>query len=149
MERDRSSIQRATDGEAAAPGAPGRRSRVEASYPTLARKLGPTAGEPSIHDAATVAIEHKDGGGPVDAGVAAQVGAHLGTDFSQVRVHSDPLAQEASAAMGARAFAHGGDVFLARGESADGPRTHGPRADPRRATGRRWAARAAAQGRGR
>jgi hypothetical protein len=34
-----------------------------------------------------------------------------------VRVHSDPLAQEASAAIGARAFAHGGDVFLARGES--------------------------------
>jgi|JI10StandDraft_1071094.scaffolds.fasta_scaffold35641_3 hypothetical protein len=118
MGHERERARREVNGEpTTAAAAAGRRSRVEASYPTLARKLGPTAGEPSIHDAATVAIEHKDGGGPVDAGVAAQVGAHLGTDFSQVRVHSDPLAQEASAAMGARAFAHGGDVFLARGES--------------------------------
>jgi hypothetical protein len=118
MERDRSSIQRATDGEAAAPGAPGRRTRVEATYPTLARKLeGDASAAPTIDDAATAAVAHKDAGASVDDGVAARVGAHLGADFSGVRVHSDPLAQEASAAIGARAFAHGGDVFLARGES--------------------------------
>ena len=50
-------------------------------------------------------------------GVAGRVGAHLGADFSAVRVHQDPLAQEASQAMGARAFASGGDVFLGPGES--------------------------------
>ncbi len=72
---------------------------------------------PTIHDVATVAVERKGGGAPVDAGVATQVGAHLGADLSGVRVHTDPMAQGASAAMGARAFAYGNDVFLGAGES--------------------------------
>ncbi len=97
----------------------GKSSRVAAAYPALAKALAGTAGErtPSIHDAATAAVEHKDGGAPVEAGVATRVGAHLGADLSGVRVHTDPLAQQASAAMGARAFAHGADVFLGAGES--------------------------------
>ncbi|MEZ4401328.1 MAG: DUF4157 domain-containing protein [Kofleriaceae bacterium] len=99
-------------------GAAGKRTRVEAAYPTLARAMRGTGEEgagPSIHDAATAAVEHKGSGGAVDAGVAAKVGAHLGADFSGVRVHQDALATEASAAMGARAFAHGADVFLGAG----------------------------------
>ena len=81
--------------------------------------IQPKAGgrEPTIHDAATVAVEHKGGGAALDAGVSGRVGAHLGADFSGVRVHQDPLAQEATAAMGARAFAYGSDVFLGAGES--------------------------------
>ena len=116
MERARTQRQGAAEPDDGGGAAAGRRTRVAAAYPTLARKLdGDDA--PSIDDAATAAVEHKDGGTPVDGGVAARVGAHLGADLSGVRVHSDPLAQEASAAIGARAFAHGGDVFLARGES--------------------------------
>lgn len=75
------------------------------------------ASAPTIDDAATTAVEHKGAGGPVDTSVAARVGGHLGADFSGVRVHDDPRAREASAAMGARAFAYGGDVFLGPGES--------------------------------
>jgi hypothetical protein len=78
---------------------------------------GDDAGEPTIHDAATAAVERKGSGVSVDPGVAARVGAHLGEDFSGVRVHRDPLAQQATAAIGARAFAYGSDVFLGAGES--------------------------------
>ncbi|MEZ4462933.1 MAG: DUF4157 domain-containing protein [bacterium] len=113
----------ASRGAAEGAGAVGKRTRVEAVYPTLARALrgeaDPAAGDeaPTIHDAATAAVEHKGGGAPVDGGVAATVGAHVGADFGGVRVHQDALATEASAAMGARAFAHGADVFLGAGES--------------------------------
>ncbi|HSR95922.1 MAG TPA: DUF4157 domain-containing protein, partial [Kofleriaceae bacterium] len=70
-----------------------------------------------MNDAATAAVEHKGSGSAIDPGVAARTGAHLGVDFSGVKVHADPLSREATAAMGARAFAHGNDVFLGPGES--------------------------------
>ena len=40
-----------------------------------------------------------------------------GADVSRACVHKDPLSQQATHAMRARAFAHGGDVFLGPGES--------------------------------
>jgi hypothetical protein len=109
------------DAELAGPTAvaAGKRTLIASRYPALAQALGDrgAGGEPTIHDAATVAVEHKGGGAAVDPGVAERVGAHLGADFSGVRIHSDPLTQQATAAMGARAFAYGGDVFLGAGES--------------------------------
>ncbi|MEZ4398496.1 MAG: DUF4157 domain-containing protein [Kofleriaceae bacterium] len=122
MDRDDGSRARrdaaSSSDDAPAP-AGGKRTRVAAAYPTLARALRQAgAGDrPDIHDAATAAVAGKGGGAAVDQAVAAQVGAHLDVDLAQVRVHQDPLAQEASAAMGARAFAHGQDVFLGAGES--------------------------------
>jgi hypothetical protein len=93
---------------------------VEAAYPTLARALRSAAaapGGPTMDDAATAAVENKGSGAPVDPGVVSKVGAHLGVDFGGVRVHRDPIANEASAAIGARAFAHGSDVFLGANEA--------------------------------
>lgn len=112
------------DGEAHS--APGRQTLVEAAYPSLAAPLAQAMrargangdAVPTASDAATAAVEGKGAGAPLDPGMAARVGGHLGTDFSGVRVHSDPLAQQASAALGARAFAFHRDVFLAKGESA-------------------------------
>src|SRR5678815_821801 len=99
--------------------APGRRKRVASRYAALADALGHrgAVGEPTIHDVATTAVEHKGGGATVDPSIAARVRTHLGADFSRVRVHSDPLSQQATVAMGARAFAYGSDVFLGPGES--------------------------------
>ncbi len=73
---------------------------------------------PTAGDAAQAAVDKKSGGSPVDSGVRAAVEPHVGADLGGVRVHSDPLSQQSTAAMGARAFAHGGDVFLGPGESA-------------------------------
>jgi hypothetical protein len=74
--------------------------------------------KPTAGDAAQAAVDKKSGGAPVDSGVRAAVEPHVGADLGGVRVHSDPLSQQSTAAMGARAFAHGGDVFLGPGESA-------------------------------
>lgn len=75
------------------------------------------AGAPaSMSDMATLAIENKGSGRPVDPGVRAKVEPHLGADLSGARVHDDPVAREATTAMGARAFAHGADVFVGQGE---------------------------------
>jgi len=93
-------------------------SRTASRYPVLARALGDHRdGKPTIDDAATAAVQHKSTGSPVDPDVAARVGTHLGADLTGVRVHSDALAQQSSAAMGARAFAYQNDVFLGEGES--------------------------------
>lgn len=69
-------------------------------------------------DAASLAVEHKGAGHPVDAGLAAEVGSHLGVPLDGARVHTDPLSRAATRAMGARAFAHRQDIFLGPGESA-------------------------------
>ena len=54
----------------------GRRSLVASRYPALALALGDrgggAAGEPTIHEAATAAVEHKDAGAAVEPGVAAR-----------------------------------------------------------------------------
>jgi Domain of unknown function (DUF4157) len=97
----------------------GARTLIAQRYSALAKALPQHDGDdamPSVHDAATAAVDHKDPGRPVDGTVATAVGAHLSVDFGGVRVHDDALAQEANAAMGARAFAHGSDVFLGAGE---------------------------------
>jgi hypothetical protein len=102
----------------------GVRSRVAQRYGTLAhaierKQAGEAGPAPTIHDAATAAVENRGSGAAVDTGVAQRVGDYLGADLSGVRVHGDPLSQEATAAMGARAFAYGSDVFLGQGERGD------------------------------
>ncbi|MCG8424103.1 MAG: DUF4157 domain-containing protein [Proteobacteria bacterium] len=72
---------------------------------------------PTISDVATKAIEAKGSGDSLDGAVANKVSAHLSADFSNVRVHTDRDSAAATAAMGARAFAHNKDIFLAPGES--------------------------------
>ncbi|HUJ61529.1 MAG TPA: DUF4157 domain-containing protein, partial [Kofleriaceae bacterium] len=71
-----------------------------------------------VAGAATAAVDQRGSGQAVDAQLAAQVGAHFGADLSQTRVHSDPHSQAQTRAMGARAFAHGDDVYLGPGQSA-------------------------------
>jgi Domain of unknown function (DUF4157)/Bacterial toxin homologue of phage lysozyme, C-term len=102
-------------GEAAAD--PGLRATAGAGAAPHTPQASQAPQAPTIHDAATAAVEHKGSGQPVDSQVASRVGAHLGADLSGARVHQDPLAGEATSAMGARAFAYGSDVFLGAGES--------------------------------
>ncbi len=97
---------------------PGQQRSGGALEVALARTRGAAAQPATTADVATAAIEGKDGGTPVDAGVRAGVEPHLGVDLGGVRVHQDELARQSAAAMGARAFAHQQDVFLGPGESS-------------------------------
>src|SRR5262249_53578044 len=50
-------------------------------------------------------------------GIRTTMEAHLGTDLGGVRVHDDERSSRSAAAIGARAFAHGHDVYLGSDES--------------------------------
>ena len=56
----------------------GKHSLIASRYPALADR-GSGAGKPTIHDAATAAVEHKGGGAAVDPAVAAQAREQVGT----------------------------------------------------------------------
>jgi hypothetical protein len=85
---------------------------------TLTMRLpGPAAAMGDRDDVATRAVERRGGGRPLDHEVRERVEPHVGSDLGHVRVHDDPLAHEATHALGARAFAHGQDIFLGAGES--------------------------------
>ncbi len=60
----------------------------------------------------------RSGGAPVDAGIQRSVERQVGADLSGARVHTGPVAEEAAADVGARAFTYGRDVFIGAGESA-------------------------------
>lgn len=57
-------------------------------------------------------------GRPVPEETRAAAEQTLNSDLSDVRVHDDTAANEAAASLNARAFTHGSDIYLARGESA-------------------------------
>jgi uncharacterized protein DUF4157 len=74
---------------------------------------GPTADE----DAAERAIQTKGPGQPLDPGTRSTLEPGIGADLGDVRVHTDAAAHDAAAALGARAFTHGQDIWLGAGES--------------------------------
>lgn len=68
-----------------------------------------------------VTVDPATGLGPgqqMDASVRAGMEAHFGHDFSGVRIHSDPRAEESARSVGARAYTLGGDVVFGAGEYA-------------------------------
>jgi hypothetical protein len=66
---------------------------------------------------ATAAVQGRGAGHPVSPAARRALQRRMGTDLGDARVHSDAVAGEAADALGARAFTHGRDIFLARGES--------------------------------
>lgn len=102
-----------TDGAARTP-------RATAVGKAVAQRSGVAdARGPSIDQVASAAVEGKDAGSPVPTSTRRRAEAQLGADLSGARVHQDDLASGASEAMGARAFAHGSDIFLGPGQRAD------------------------------
>lgn len=83
---------------------------------TLTQELAPT---PTVDDVATYAVEHKDAGKPLPTTVQATMEGHLGMALGDVRVHDDPQSAASNKLMGARAFAHGKDIYLGANERAE------------------------------
>jgi hypothetical protein len=85
--------------------------------PTTADHRPPGAQPVETLPAATAeAVTSPGSGQPLDASVRERTERSFGTDLSRVRVHSDAGAANAVAAVGARAIAHGTNVFLGAGE---------------------------------
>ncbi len=87
---------------------------------TLTQHFAPRVGRtplPNVDDVATSAVANKGSGAALDGAVRSTMEAHLGIGLGDVRVHTDANAQVAAKGMGARAFAHGKDIYLAPGES--------------------------------
>jgi Domain of unknown function (DUF4157) len=73
-----------------------------------------------VHPSVQSSIDASRGGGAsLDAGVQTRFADSLG-DLSDVRVHTDEVADKLNRAVSARAFATGTDVYFARGEYSPG-----------------------------
>jgi hypothetical protein len=80
-----------------------------------------------VHPDVTAQIASTRGRGrPLDPALSASMSSALGHDFSDVRVHHDPLAGQLAKAVEARAFTTGSDIYFGGGEyrpgSSDGRR---------------------------
>lgn len=68
-----------------------------------------------VHPRVESAIQQVRGGGqPLEAGLKKQMSTSLGYDFSKVRIHTGPEADELSRQLSARAFTIGSDIFFAQ-----------------------------------
>jgi hypothetical protein len=75
---------------------------------------GQAAAPPIVHDVLA------SPGQPLDPATRAFVEPRFGHDFSHVRVHTDPKAEESAGAMNALAYTVGRDLVFARGQYAPG-----------------------------
>jgi hypothetical protein len=75
-----------------------------------------------VHPQVTAQIASQRGrGAPLAPDLQSRLSQTLGDSFSDVRVHTDPLAGALARSVEARAFTTGSDIFFASGEYA--PRT--------------------------
>src|SRR6218665_3128127 len=58
----------------------------------------------------------KGSGQSLDAGIREEMGSKIGADFSDVKVHTDNNAAQMSKEIGAKAFAHGKDIYFNQGQ---------------------------------
>ena len=64
-------------------------------------------------------IRNPGSGQPLKSSTKSTLESGIGADLGKVRVHSDRTANEAADALNARAFTHGSDIWLGKGESQD------------------------------
>jgi Domain of unknown function (DUF4157) len=83
---------------------------------THRQEAGP-APEPEGTAAAATAIQQRGAGQPVSPPARRSLERRMGVDLGDARVHTDAAAADAAAGLNARAFSHGRDIYLGRGES--------------------------------
>jgi hypothetical protein len=117
-------VQRATAGDVTAHDHEERDPRVRSSLPVQRSakdeedERAGTDGGPAMRDAAARAIATRGPGAPLIPTVRETLQSRLGVELGGVRVHTGPDAERATGALRARAFTHGADIWLGRGESA-------------------------------
>jgi hypothetical protein len=103
-------VQRAPEDEKKSEGEPG---------PVQAKGApgGLAGGSPAMRDAAGTAIATRGPGSPLPRATRGTLESGIGVDLRDVRVHTGPAAEQATQQLRARAFTHGKDIWLGRGES--------------------------------
>jgi hypothetical protein len=91
-----------------------RRAQAHARAPPRTRGPPPTS---TVPDRVEAVIAAPSSGRPLDPDVRARIEPHVGADLASVRIRDGPDADAAARALGARAFAADGAIFLAAGES--------------------------------
>ena len=86
------------------------------SAPVQRAADGSTA-TPSMEAAAARAIQTKGAGEPMHTPTRSALESRMGVDLGGVRVHQDRSAHDTADAISARAFTHGSDIWLGRGQS--------------------------------
>ena len=96
----------------------GRKTPPISAMPATASSLS-EAGNSDAPDTSTAAhaISNKGAGSPISPSTRNAIEPHMGADLSSARVHNDSNANKAAESISARAFTHGNDIFLGRGES--------------------------------
>ena len=87
------------------------------SEPVQASRAAAATPPPSMEAAASNALATKGPGEPMAPATRSNLESRMGSDLSDVRVHNDSRAHDATSALNARAFTHGSDIWLGRGES--------------------------------
>jgi hypothetical protein len=92
---------------------------VAGAGPDLSRRkgAGPRGAEATVATS-TVHGVLRSPGQPLEPGVASEMQARFGRDFSSVRVHTDTRAAQSARAVNARAYTVGADVVFGEGEYA-------------------------------
>jgi hypothetical protein len=91
------------------------------AFSELARQGGGIMPDGRAHpDVESTIASTRGGGSPLDMHTANKVGAHLGENVSDVRVHTDDTADALANSVAARAFTTGNDIYFAKGEYSPG-----------------------------
>ena len=87
------------------------------SNSSTSRQPSPTAAAAPAME--SEAIQHPEGGAPLDPAVRERVEPVLGADLSQVRLHDGTSDSQLARGLNARAFTHRNHIWLGQGESAE------------------------------
>lgn len=90
---------------------------VERMIKELRRDTGTDRGHEQAVQRSTVHDVLRSAGQPLDGPLRTEMEGRLGTDFSDVRLHTGAAARRAAAEVGARAFTSGSHVVIGDGES--------------------------------
>ena len=94
-----------------------RKSKEETAGQPVQRKPDERKPTEDMDAAASHAIANKGQGAPMNPGTRKNLESGMGKDLSDVRVHDDSAAHGAAEALNARAFTHGSDIWMGKGES--------------------------------
>ena len=104
-----------------ADGAPNRPRITQPARPTLQRKEATNALTPDPSPAVGQTLQ--SAGQPMDVSTRSFMEQRFGHDFSQVRIHNDPVAHQSSDDIQARAYTHGHHVAFGAGQYQPGSET--------------------------